>query len=140
MREITTHLLRNSETVGTPLAIHAVDIPGSGGACHRYDITGFDTFNNPSRRDPLGFDPSSTRCIILFQNGPLNTDIAQYPNGITHEALLAIVADRLASFQSGPLACDENAVALECVKAALGSLHIRTQDRIMRRVEGTHHA
>lgn len=138
MKEITTHLVPGAESFGVPLAIHVIDEPGIGGAHHRYDITGFDTANNPSNRDPLGYESSFSRCVILFQNGALRTSVIPYPNGVTHEALLAIVADRLTDFQAGPFACDENAVALEYVKAALAALHTRTYARTLRNVEGTH--
>jgi hypothetical protein len=111
MKEITTHVPVGLTPRTLSLDIHAVDEPGSGGAHHRYDITGFDTATNPSSRDPIGYVSSFSSCIILFQNGPLLTPVEQYPNGVTHEALLAIVADRLTDFQAGPFACDENAVA-----------------------------
>jgi hypothetical protein len=52
---------------------------------------------------------------IQFQNGPI---AEAGVNGITQEVLLAIVADRLRSFQAGPYACQENADALSHVSAA----------------------
>jgi hypothetical protein len=64
-------------------------------------------------------------------------------NGITVEALLAIVIDRLEFYQRSPFPCQENAAALTHVRAAqthlaegLGWLHERTEDRIRRGVEG----
>ena len=57
-------------------------------------------------------------------------------NGITNEALLAIVIHRLECFQSGRFPCDENANALVDVECALKHLESRTQQRKARGVEG----
>ena len=54
------------------------------------------------------------------------------------EALLAIVIDRLRSFQAGPFKCVENELALEKCEDALWQLQERTRARIARGVEGTH--
>lgn len=51
-------------------------------------------------------------------------------NGITHEALLAILIDRLEGFQSGPYKSYYNADALYYLKAAMDVLHRRTRDRM----------
>jgi hypothetical protein len=74
-------------------------------------------------------------CVdIRFQNGPINEHGV---NGISQEALLAVVIDRLRSFQAGPYACRENATALTKCEEALMWLKLRTQRRIDRGVEGT---
>lgn len=117
------------------LTITVNDEPGAGGANHRYEITGFDTGNNPSRKDPQGYEHSFTKQVILFQNGPIaEADV----NGLTQEVLLAIVIDRLQSFQKGPYACRENALALTKFEEGLHWLHGRTRARMSRGVEGTH--
>lgn len=72
---------------------------------------------------------------ILFQNG--NPSEVGF-NGLTNEALLAIIRDRLISFQSSEFASVENQQALVHVDEALESLKRRTRDRITRKVEGTH--
>ena len=59
-------------------------------------------------------------------------------NGITHEALLAILIDRLECFQHGPFANEYNAEALDCLHTALAALQTRTAIRTARGVEGTH--
>lgn len=59
-------------------------------------------------------------------------------NGLTQEVLLAIVADRLRSFQVGQFACRENALALTKIEEAQHWLHSRTLARMQRGVEGTH--
>jgi len=72
---------------------------------------------------------------ISFQNGPLQE--TGYPNGVSNEALLAVIEDRLLGFQSGEYACQENALALRKLQEAMMWLHQRTRDRIARGVEGT---
>ncbi len=56
--------------------------------------------------------------------------------GLTNEALLAIVADRLYQFQGGVCACEENAVALQQVNGALAALKARTVRRSNQGIEG----
>jgi hypothetical protein len=132
MREIHDHKVNPANDT---LTITVVDEPGSGGANHRYDITGFDSDTNPSREAPDGYVSSFSRSIILFQNGPI---AEAGVNGITHEALLAIVADRLRSFQAGPFSCKANACALTHIEEAMHWLQQRTLERMRRGVEGTH--
>lgn len=117
------------------LTIEVTDEPGAGGANHLYEITGFDTKTNPSATDLAGYQSSFSRHIILFQNGPIGEAGV---NGLTHEALLAILADRMRSFQAGPYACRENALALTKIEEAQHWLHHRTRARMARGVEGTH--
>lgn len=131
MRQLTDHIV---EGKCANLTVEAMDEPGHGGACHLYEITGFDTSSNPSAEVPRG---PETRCQILFQNGPINED-GNGTNGIQHEALLAILIDRLRGFQSGPYACYENAQALAHCEKALGVMMDRTRERMNRGVEGTH--
>lgn len=129
MRTLTDHIVNPAND---QLIIRVMDEPGAGGAHHRYHITGFDPFANlvcPSHADIVPGE------VILFQNGPIN---AVGVNGVTHEALLAIIADRLRSFQAGPFACRENALALTKIEEAQMWLQRRTLERIRRGVEGTH--
>ena len=132
MRAITDHIVSGDQAV--QLQIDVTDEPGAGGANHRYEITGFDTKSNPSRTDSAGYTASYSRAIVMFQNGPIKEAGV---NGITQEALLAIVIDRLKSFQAGPFACDANETALAHCRHALSELQIRTRARIDRGVEGT---
>lgn len=132
MRELTGHKVNECNSA---LKVEALDAPGAGGACHLYKITGFNSKTNPS--DPwaaLHGEPA-THSHILFQNGPI---LEAGTNGVTHEALLAILIDRLAAFQAGPFACPENEEALEHLREAQGALHFRTLSRLQRGVEGTH--
>lgn len=127
MREITSHIVN---PINDKIKIEVTDEPGAGGANHRYKLSGMYLSNNQSRvtaEDPIGF------LTILFQNGPIAENEV---NGITQEALLAIVADRLESFQAGPFACPENRNALAHVHDALTWLQSRTKARMERGVEG----
>ena len=72
---------------------------------------------------------------IDFQNGPV---AEKGYNGNSHEALLAILLDRMESFQKGPYACHDNQMALDHLQGARLWLHKRTMDRVARQVEGTH--
>lgn len=130
MRELTSHKVNPAND---KLSVMALDQPGSGGACHSYQIFGYDPSNNPSITATPATFPAP--CVILFQNGPIS-EVGV--NGVTHEALLAILIDRLESFQAGPFANSYNENALGSLKAAQGWLFDRTRSRMERGVEGTH--
>jgi hypothetical protein len=59
-------------------------------------------------------------------------------NGLTHEALLAILIDRLEAYQAGPYKSSYNEDALFSLNAAQLHLQRRTRERMQRGVEGTH--
>lgn len=115
MRELNDHKVNPANDV---ISITVTDEPGAGGANHHYKLGGYE--GAP---------------VIEFQNGPIN-EVGI--NGVTHEALLAIVADRLRSFQAGPYSSRYNALALTKVEEAMLWLHKRTIERMQRGVEGTH--
>lgn len=117
------------------LTITVLDAPGAGGACHLYSITGFDTETNPACPFVERHGESAKHATVLFQNGPIN-EVGV--NGVTHEALIAIVMDRMESFQAGQFACPENEIALGALRLAQRSLLLRTELRMARGVEGTH--
>lgn len=128
-RTIDDHKINPANDV---IEITVTDEPGSGGANHRYEVRGFSTERHASHDDG-----SDAELVILFQNGPIpDTGV----NGVTHEVLLAIVADRLRSFQKGPFACKANACALTHIEEAQHWLQQRTIERMRRGVEGTHTA
>ncbi len=120
------------------LKIEVLDEPGAGGAHHAYFVSGADHESNPSWgvlvEHALAAD-TEHGIGVVFQNGPINEAGV---NGVTHEVLLAIVADRLRSFQAGPYACRENALALTKIEEAQHWLQSRTRARMVRGVEGTH--
>lgn len=117
------------------LVIEVVDEPGSGGANHLYHITGFNSGSNPSDPWTKRHGQAAEHSTILFQNGPIN-EVGV--NGLTHEALLAILIDRLEGFQAGPYASADNQEALEAMRTAQTALQRRTLARMARGVEGTH--
>lgn len=119
MREITTHKINGCNE---SLQILVLDEPGSGNACHKYGIN-------------LLEYPGCSGPIIQFQNGPIKEAGV---NGITNEALVAIVIDRLQGFQKGTFACRENALALTKLEEAMHWLQHRTRERVAQGVEGTH--
>jgi hypothetical protein len=121
MRELTSHKVNG---LNEALKIAVLDGPGSGNANHLYEI-GWGAHDELSTTNPT---------VISFQNGPI-TEAGV--NGISMEALLAIVEDRLKGFQSGQYANRENALALTHVQDAMHWLHHRTRERVARGVEGT---
>lgn len=131
-RTITDHIVNPANDA---ITIEVTDAPGAGGANHRYEISGFDTASNPSKGDQAGYTSSFSRQVILFQNGTIPENGV---NGVTQEVLLAIVTDRLRSFQAGPFSCRENALALTKIEEAMHWLQQRTLARMRRGVEGTH--
>ncbi len=102
--------------------------PGPGGAFVRYDVL---------KETDAGNEPPDLEFIARVKFQP---DVVSKVGvvGLTNEALLAIVANRLACFQHGPFACPENRAALEHVEKAIGTLEERTASRQRRGVEGTH--
>lgn len=131
MREIKDHIIVNSPV---NLKVEVVDAPGAGGANHAYRVSNFDLSTNKSAGNGVTQN-ASTYEIIYFQNGTIPENGI---NGITHEVLLAIVADRLRSFQAGQFACKANACALTHIEEAMHWLQQRTIERMRRGVEGTH--
>lgn len=131
MREINDHVINPTND---KLKIVVTDEPGAGGANHRYEISGYDPRNNASAPELKNIRGDYESLLVLFQNGPINEHGV---NGITQEVLLAIVADRLRSFQTGPFACRENALALTKIEEAQHWLQQRTLARMRRGVEGT---
>jgi hypothetical protein len=118
-RELHSHKVNG---LNEALKIAVLDEPGQGNACHHYAI-------RVPLKDGIG------TVFIAFQNGPIQEAGV---NGISNEALLAIVEDRLLGFQSGQYACRENALALTSLQEAMMWLQKRTRDRMARGVEGTH--
>ena len=70
---------------------------------------------------------------LRFQNGGLKEVGA---NGITDQALLAIVLDRVRSFNDGQFRCRENSVVITKLEEALMWMEKRGNDRARRGVEG----
>lgn len=119
VREIYSHKVGGLNEV---LRVIAFDDRGPGNANHDYRI------------EPTTCGGNAIGTRIEFQKGPLQETI--YPNGISNEALLAVLIDRLEGFQSGPYSCRENAIALTHLQDAMHWLQHRTRERLARGVEG----
>jgi hypothetical protein len=149
MRKLTDHKVNE---LNEALNIDVLDEPGQGGACHQYQIYWGDIHRGPrptidelekilaSPNDkkvsimPDGGISIRNSMLISFQNGPVKEAGV---NGISQEALMAVVIDRLRSFQAGEYKCRENAIALTHFEEGLMWLQKRTRDRLARGVEGT---
>lgn len=131
MRELTSHKVNG---LNEAIDILVLDEPGDGGANHQYRLATIDQPDDPIPDGRFGHK-ATDRGVVRFQNGPIKEAGV---NGISNEALLAIVEDRLKGFQSGKFACRENALALTKIQEAMQWLHFRTRDRVSRQVEGTH--
>jgi hypothetical protein len=80
-------------------------------------------------------EPSEVLASVCFQKGPIKECGV---NGVANEDLIAMVIDRLQSFQESAFNCRENAIAITKLEEALLWLRKRTMDREARNVEGTH--
>lgn len=114
MQEVFTHQVNEANRA---LRIVATDELGPGGAHHAYEITG----------------GAAVPTFLRFQNGAIKEAGV---NGITHEALIAVIIDRLEAFQAGPYRCRENALAITKLEEAAQWLGHRTAMRERRGVEG----
>ena len=128
MRTLNDHKVNPANDT---LTVAVIDEPGAGGANHHYEVHIPGWTRNPDGGNAHGI------WDIEFQNGPISED-GNGVNGLTQEVLLAIVADRLRSFQAGPYSCKANACALTHIEEAQHWLQQRTLDRMRRGVEGTH--
>jgi hypothetical protein len=117
--------MRKVGIVGNRFAqIEAVDEPEFG-ANHEYHIASVAESVNHTQ---------ALYGTVKFQKGPIKEFGV---NGCHHEDLIAIVLDRLQSFQDGPYKCRENAIAITKLEEALHWLNHRTTSRQARGVEGT---
>ena len=107
------------------IEVHCLDGKGAGGAHHKYSVVRKEIDAEKGGQLELGH--------IHFQEGAI---LENGVNGLTNEALLAIVAHRLECFQSGPFPSEYNASALSGVQFAKAVLEMRTRDRKARNVEG----
>ena len=112
-KEITAHL---DGGIMNPLISIQGSEEGAGGACTQYLVR----------------TEESILASLKFQAG----DPAEGINGLSNEALLAVVADRLEGFSSGPFADNFTPRALRYTQNALKVLRDRTADRQGRGVEG----
>lgn len=79
-------------------------------------------YTNTSPDYVVGYNDADDNLIevrLRFQRGAV-TEVGI--NGITNEILLAILVDSLEDLQTGTGACDENALALRCLKQGFSVL------------------
>lgn len=93
---------------------------GAGGAPLIYKIKG-----------PDG-SPYAINTTLQFQQGDPNVEV----NGLSNEALLAVLIDRMDGFQDGPFKCDDNDTILYMLRGAMEAMHRRSAERAARGVEG----
>lgn len=142
VRKINTHKATPKDNA---VEVWAVGERGPGNANHKYMLTWVE---EPHLRKAAevhygGYtltvvddtQPGGTHRYngIEFQQGGIQESGV---NGVTNEALLAVVRDRLEGFQAGDFACLENQIALDHVIAAMAILKYRTLERKKRGVEG----
>ncbi len=121
MREITEH---QNNALNNALHIQADDRDRDLNTSYHYSITVHE------EGKPVWYVAQ-----IDFQRGSVS-EVGVI--GISNEALLAIVIDRLRGFQGGPFVCRENALALTKLEEGLMWLQARTRDRIARGIEDTY--
>lgn len=129
-RELFDH--KNNKFNRECVEVKTVDLRASDNAHHKYIIT---VWKHPEPGPNAGVESSTpvSTCEINFQNGGLR-EVG--PNGITDQALLSIVLDRLRSFNEGPYRCRENSMQITKIEEALMWGRKRADDRAMRGVEG----
>lgn len=104
----------------------AMDKPSSDAANHQYRIEVYKRFQSDDQGMVGQVD-------LQFQNGGLK-EVG--PNGITDQALLAVVLDRMRGFNEGPFRCRENSLIITKLEEAMMWMEKRSNDRARRNVEG----
>lgn len=137
-REILDHV--TGSELNDSIKIKVLDEPGPGGACHQYMYEYPYTSKLPQHMQESIFGSSDgddhvvLGAYVNFQKGPVKEAGI---NGISDEALLAVLIDRAQGFAKGPYKCRENDEALYHLNKALEWKQARTAKRIERGVEGT---
>lgn len=111
------------------IEVKTADERASDAAHHKYVI---EVYGDPSG----GVQPQWAilhTVELQFQNGGLK-EVG--PNGITDQALLAVVLDRIRSFNEGQFRCRENSIVITKLEEALLWMEKRSNDRARRGVEG----
>lgn len=77
---------------------------------------------------------------VRWQDGPVNREAGEQPNGAFVEDVIDVCKRRLEFYQDSAFACPENAAAADALDEALGYLNERRKDRAERGVQGKHEA
>lgn len=126
-RELFDH--KNNKYNREHIVIKTADERADDNAHHKYVIEAW----IPQLVSPGPAPQMVERCEISFQNGGLK-EVG--PNGITDQALLAVVLDRLRSFNDGPYRSRENSMMITKLEEVLMWGEKRGNDRARRGVEG----
>lgn len=113
MKQITTHHY-DSEQPTSPLVVEKLVAVATLPVRPIYRIKGFYYHANGGE---------VAEVIIPFQQGPTT----EKWNGITMEAMAAVLVDRLLDLQAGEYPCFENAEALRHFEHGLNMLHLRSK-------------
>lgn len=108
--------------------VRTADERASDNAHHKYEILVVNEAQSSNETSQIVED-----CRLIFQNGGLKEVGA---NGITDQALIAVVLDRIRSFNDGQFRCRENSIVITKLEEALLWLEKRGNDRARRGVEG----
>lgn len=111
--------------------VFSTDDVQSDGAHHAYRIEVYDRYSSNSV--PVEDKGMKAVSDLPFQNGGL---LEVGANGITDQALLAVVLDRMRGFNDGPFRCRENSIIITKIEEALMWMEKRSNDRSRRNVEG----
>jgi len=106
------------------------DEPGVGGASHEYQCA----MTVPHTLDGMTGNIQIHPLRLEFQHGPPGGEGSTY--GVTHEALYAILLDRLRAFQAGPFPSEETDAQIRLIEEALSIAVLRVKRRAARGVLG----
>lgn len=124
-RELFDH--KNNKFNRECVRVETADLRASDNAHHAYNITVFHDYTTGMDNVPV------EEVTLNFQNGGLKEVGA---NGITDQALIAVVLDRVRSFNDGQFRCRENSMVITKLEEALMWMEKRSNDRARRNVEG----
>jgi len=114
-REIKTH--HDGLGLNDLISITADEL-GAGNASHTYRLN----------------IEGGAESVIVFQHGPRNETGSTA--GVTDQAVLSVLIDRMKCFNAGPYGCRENALALTKMEEALHWMRARAEERRSRGVLG----
>ena len=99
----------------SPIRITAADPQFRGTSSHSYILEGFDTANNRAARSG-GFVPRFKEMSIVFCSD--ESTVEDIPDGVSADALLAVLADHIQGKLSGPNGSVNKQLALDYIESA----------------------
>ena len=115
---------------GNPAGGYAVDTDGdSNYGGFRIDHTGKGILR-------LSGECKAQRFRINWQDGVVNRQAGDRPNGAFVEDVLEVCKRRIQHYQKSAFACEENAIAWKFIEDAIVALTARRRDRVSRGVQG----